>query len=135
MRISQGADGARAPFDCFTIALHWLTVLVVSLLAASGLVVQFAAVAVLTLPVLDLHRSLGAALWSVTLLRLFWRASLARFPEFPRNTPRGQQRLAILSEHLLYALLLAQPVTGFLMTLFLGRPFRLLAWTIPPLIH
>ena len=37
-----------------------------------------------------------------------------------------------LSEYGLYALLLGQPVTGVLTTLFGGRPFALLVWQIPP---
>jgi hypothetical protein len=39
-----------------------------------------------------------------------------------------------LSEYGLYALLLGQPVTGLLTTLFGGRPFALYLWQFPPLM-
>src|SRR6516225_755933 len=39
-----------------------------------------------------------------------------------------------LSEYGLYALLLGQPVTGVLTTLFGGRPFALYLWQFPPLL-
>jgi cytochrome b561 len=39
-----------------------------------------------------------------------------------------------LNEYGLYALLLVQPLTGLLTTLFGGRPFALFLWQISPLI-
>jgi cytochrome b561 len=39
-----------------------------------------------------------------------------------------------VSEYGLYALLLGQPVTGLLSTLFGGRPFALFLWEFPPLM-
>ena len=44
-------------------------------------------------------------------------------------------RAAVKStEYGLYALLLCQPATGLLMTLFAGRPFALLLWRFPPIV-
>jgi cytochrome b561 len=39
-----------------------------------------------------------------------------------------------LSEYGLYALLIGQPATGLLTTLFGGRPFALYFWELPPLM-
>jgi len=48
--------------------------------------------------------------------------------------PRFQQWLARRSEHLLYALLLLQPITGLATSILLGRSFPLLGWSVPLLV-
>jgi cytochrome b561 len=135
MRSSQRDDGSRAPFDLLTITIHWLTVLLISLSAATGLAVRYAAAPEGLRPfLLETHRSAGAIIWGVTLVRLLWRMSFARFPPFPPHLPRFQQWLARRSEHLLYTLLLLQPLSGAAMTASLGRPFQLVVWTVPTLL-
>ena len=134
MQASQRDDGARAPFDVLTILLHWLTVLFVAVLAITGLTLRYLPAPQLTPLLLDVHRSSGAIVWVFTVVRLMWRQSFARFPPFPPRMPRFQQWLARRSEHLLYALLLVQPLTGLTMTLLLGRPFVLFVWTVPALV-
>src|SRR5258708_12097118 len=133
MRISQTRDGSRAPFDRLTIFLHWLVVLLVVSLAATGLAFARLPAMVGAPLLLNLHRAAGGILWGVMLLRLLWRSTAARFPPFPERMPRFQQRLATLSEHLLYLLLLLQPLLGLAMSLSLGRPFRLIVWDVPSL--
>jgi cytochrome b561 len=132
MRQSVRADGSRGPFDVLTLLFHWMTVALVSLQAVTGFV--FANLSAAPRPLLDLHRSSGAAILAVTVLRLLWRASFAKFPPFPASMPMVQQRAATASEYLIYALLLAQALSGLATTLLLGKPFRLLAWTVPALL-
>jgi cytochrome b561 len=125
---------ARPPFDTLTIALHWTTLLIVLTLFGSGLLhgqVEERSWAPLLLQV---HRSLGVTIWTLTVFRLVWRVTGARFPAFPATMSPLHQIGARLSEYGLYALLLIQPSTGLADTIFGGRPFEVFAWSIPPLV-
>jgi cytochrome b561 len=125
---------ARPPFDTLTITLHWTTLLIVLLLFGSGLVhgqVEERSWAPL---LLQGHRSLGVMIWTLTVFRLVWRVTGARFPEFPATMTPLHQLGARLSEYGLYVLLLIQPATGLAHTVFGGRPFEVFVWSIPPLV-
>jgi hypothetical protein len=63
-----------------------------------------------------------------------WRLTNARLPPFPTQMTKLHRAVVKLSESGLYALLLAQPATGLLTTLFAGRPFDLFLWRVPPLV-
>jgi cytochrome b561 len=69
----------------------------------------------------------------MTALRLFWRLTNAILPPFPITMSKLHRATVKLSEYGLYALLLGQPVTGLLTTIFGGRPFSLFFWRFPPL--
>jgi superoxide oxidase len=119
-------------FDQISIALHWLTVFLV--------VAQFATAWLLnrhgshTAALLVAHRSMGIVTWIAVAIRVVWRHRFAYLPPFPASMPKLQQRIAELNEYGLYALLLAQPLTGLSNTLFHGRPFALFVWQVPALV-
>jgi superoxide oxidase len=125
---------ARPPFDSLTITLHWTTLLVVLTLFGSGLLYGQVEERSWAQPLLQVHRSLGVTIWTLTVLRLVWRVTGARFPAFPPSMTPLHQLGARLSEYGLYALLLIQPATGVAQTIWRGRPFELFALTIPPLV-
>ena len=119
-------------FDQTSIALHWLTlVLVVAQFTTAWLIDAVGANAP---AMLTAHRSTGLLLWAVVVARLLWRRRFAHLPPFPASMPRFQQWLAKLNEHLLYALLLLQPLTGLGDTLFRGRAFGLFGLRLPALL-
>jgi superoxide oxidase len=126
----------RPPFDGVTIGLHWLTAFLVLALFATAWLHAIAEEqkSDLTPVLLQVHRSIGVIVWTVTALRLAWRIAWARLPPFPARTTAMHRAAVKLSEFGLYALLLAQPATGLLTTLFAGRPFGLLVWQIQPLL-
>jgi superoxide oxidase len=125
---------ARPPFDTLTITLHWTTVLIVLTLFGSGLLYGQVEDRSWAPPLLQVHRSLGVTIWTLTVLRLLWRVTGARFPAFPASMTPLHQLGARLSEYALYALLLIQPATGLAQTILRGRPFEVFAWSIPPLV-
>ena len=125
---------ARPPFDTLTITLHWTTLLIVLTLFGSGLLYGQVEERSWAPPLLQVHRSLGVTIWTLTVFRLLWRVSGARFPAFPASMTRLHQLGARLSEYGLYALLLIQPATGVAQTILRGRPFEVFAWSIPPLV-
>jgi len=125
---------ARPPFDTLTITLHWTTALVVLTLFGTGLLYGAVEERSWAPPLLQVHRSLGVTIWTLTVFRLFWRFTGARFPAFPASMTPLHQLGARLSEYGLYALLLIQPATGLAQTILRGRPFDVFAWSIPPLV-
>jgi len=129
-------NARRSAFDGLTIRLHWATVLLVLALFASAWLHALAEVrqSDFTPVLLQIHRSFGVTIWVVTALRLAWRLTNASLPPFPTQMTKLHRATVKLSEYGLYALLLGQPVTGLLTTLFSGRPFALLLWQFSPLI-
>ena len=128
--VKAAAESGR--FDHVSIALHWLTVLLI--------VIQFVTAwwheaidhqSRLAAIVLATHRSSGVTTWLVALARLVWRHNFAYLPPFPKNMPKLQQTIAKANEYGLYALLAVQPITGLGRVLFRGQPFELLIWQVP----
>ena len=131
MRVLRQEEGQRVPFDMVTIVLHWTTVSLILLQLTTGLSLQFLEHAIPTKAFLDVHRSTGTLIWFVASARLIWRSFFARFPPFTSWMSGVQKWLARRTEHLLYALLLLQPLSGLAMSLMLGRPFHLFLLTVP----
>jgi len=115
----------RAPFDAVTIAVHWTTVVLVLVMFALGWSIHRAQDGRAALAIVTVHRSLGLALWTLSLARLGWRLTGAKFPPFPQTMPKAQQAAAKASEFGLYLMLLAQPATGLAQSLFRGKAFPL----------
>lgn len=126
----------RPPFDRLTIGLHWGTVLLVLVLFASAWLHALAETrqSHFTPILLQIHRSSGVTIWVVTALRLAWRVTKASLPPFPKQISKLHRATVKLSEYGLYALLLGEPATGLLATLFGGRPFALYLWRFPALM-
>ncbi len=139
---SESANGAVAGFqleddrfDQTSLALHWLTVLLI--------VVQFSSIwaheavghhSVRGAMLLSLHISAGVLTWFVVIARLVWRGYFAYLPPFPPSMPKFQQAIAKANEYGLYLLLLMQPVTGLARVLLRGQAFDLFFARVPPLL-
>jgi superoxide oxidase len=131
---TAGLDSGR--FDQISITLHWLTVLLIVLQFSSAWLRE--AVdhdSSLAVTILTTHRTSGALIWIVSLVRLVWRHNFAYLPPFPESMSKLQQTLAKANEYSLYALLLIQPITGLGRSLFRGAPFELFIWQVPALFE
>jgi cytochrome b561 len=131
-QLSHARAPARPSFDILSITLHWITLLLVLALLSSGLLYGQVEERPWAATLLVVHRSIGVTLWALTVFRLAWRWTGARFPAFPASMSQLHRLAVRVSEYGLYALLLLQPATGFAQTVLHGRPFELFAWTIPP---
>ncbi len=127
------APSARGTFDPVTVLMHWTTVGLVIVLFTTAFAIH-SGVILSAGEWLFVHRSSGAALWVLTALRVVWRVAFARFPEFPADMSAFGKSIVVASERLLYALMLAQPLSGLLMTMLRGKPFALFWWGIPALL-
>jgi superoxide oxidase len=123
-------------FDHVSIALHWLTVLLIIIQFASVWAIEAAGdKSALEATLLSLHMTSGVLTWCVVVVRLIWRHYFAHLPPFPPSMPKFQQTIAKANEYGLYLLLLTQPITGIARVLLRGRPFDLFFWQVPALFE
>lgn len=73
------------------------------------------------------HKSLGAAILLLVGLRLLWRFANV-VPSQPEQAPPWMRALAVISHYALYLLMLAQPVSGILMSQAEGHAVRPFGW-------
>ena len=104
----------RVAWGALSKSLHWL---VVFLIIAQWIIARYAAAQTFAGKVapLSLHKSIGMSILAVTVFRLIWRLinpGPSSFDEL-RSWERG---LARISHILLYAFVIALPITGWLMS-------------------
>ena len=105
-------------------SFHWLIVLLILLLAIVGLTMGELPKTPKYFWVYTLHKSTGITVLALVLLRIGWRLH-AGAPKPVPGTPTWQHRIASLTHVLLYALVLAMPLSGWLYDSASGlRPFR-----------
>jgi cytochrome b561 len=81
-----------------------------------------------------LHKSIGITLFGLTALRLAWRLTHPA-PPLPAGTPGWQCWLARINQGLLYFLLFAMPLTGWIMSSAANMPVSFFGlFTLPDLV-
>lgn len=119
------AAGRVAPGGSYgTVAkwFHWVTVLLLAVALPLGPLISFIKDDA-KMPFYAVHESAGVTLFLVVLLRWLWRWRHPPPPLDPR-IPRPLRATAEAVHHSLYALLLLQPLVGFVMTNAFGFPLR-----------
>jgi cytochrome b561 len=106
-----------------SIALHWLSFLVVLSAGVIGLLMGDMPRSVAKLQVYALHKSLGLTVLALTALRLLWRLAGGAPAALP-GTPAWQARMASLTHLALYLLLLAVPLSGWWFNSLAGWPLQ-----------
>src|SRR3954465_4268638 len=115
----------------FAVAMHWIVAAVVLVQYPLGWWMQ-------QIPkqppgpraeMFNLHKSIGLAILALMIVRLGWRLA-HRPPDFP-PMPAWQARLARVTHILLYALLIALPLAGYLGSAFSGYPVRFFGVVLP----
>jgi cytochrome b561 len=92
---------------------HWTTVLLILTQGAIGLTMVVLPRSPSIIPVYTFHKSLGLTIFAFALLRLGWRAFDPR-PDEPASVPHWQVLGARVGHALLYALIFAVPLSGWL---------------------
>jgi cytochrome b561 len=73
------------------------------------------------------HKSIGIMVLALVVLRLAWRFTHPA-PSLPPDTPAWERRAAHASHFLLYATMIAMPLTGWAISSASGIPFRVFWW-------
>ena len=115
-------------YGLVAITLHWLVALVVVGQFALGLWMR-------SLGYYDAwyqlgpwwHKGIGVLLFAVVLARLFWRLGNPRPAHLPTHKPY-ERVAAVLTHGLLYLLLFAIMLSGYLITTADGRPLGVFDW-------
>lgn len=114
--------------------LHWLTAIAVLAMVPAGLSMLRIGPGELQNFLFDFHRSMGVALFVVTAIRLVHRFIYPPAP-LPPDIPLIQ-RVAAKSVHaLIYTILMASPIVGWIGTSAYGAPIKVF-WlvTLPPIV-
>jgi cytochrome b561 len=114
MRGEEGYGGGAILF-------HWITVTLVLLIIPIGLVMGNLDRGALQDTLFITHESLGLTIFALTVARLAWRWTHPT-PEPSRDLSRIEVLASGVNHWLLYLVLLAMPVTGYLLVVLGGFP-------------
>lgn len=102
-------------YTSLAIALHWLVAVLILTNLAFGLYVHGLQLSPLKLKIINWHKWAGVTIFALALLRLVWRAG-HRPPALPGAMPAWQRLGAHAVHGMLYVLMFAVPLTGWLMS-------------------
>ncbi|AXS39341.1 cytochrome b [Breoghania sp. L-A4] len=114
--------------------LHWLTAACVLSMIPAGLAMLRISGGPMQNFLFDFHRSMGVVLFVITVVRLIHRINHRPAP-LPAGMPMIQKFAAHAVHTVLYVILLASPIVGWIGTSAFGAPIKVF-WTVtlPPIV-
>lgn len=106
-------------YDRIAITLHWLVALAIIANFALGLYMSDLKLTPWKLKLYSWHKWNGVSIFVLVALRLAWR-QFHTPPAMPESMPRWQRQAAHAGHHMLYLLMFAVPLSGWLMSSALG---------------
>ena len=106
---------ASAGYTRTAISLHWLVAFAIAATFSLGLYMNELPLSPDKLRLYSWHKWAGVTIFLLVLLRIVWRL-FHRLPGPPENMPAWQRQAAGVVHFLLYALMLAVPLSGWLMS-------------------
>jgi cytochrome b561 len=103
-----------ARYTRVAIALHWLIAVAIFFMLFLGFVMEDISPITRRIEAFQLHKSLGLTILALSLVRLGWRLS-HRAPPLPAHLSPFQKLAAIAVHWALYGLMIAIPLSGWLM--------------------
>ena len=110
-------------------SFHWVIALLILGQLVLGTVAEEARLSPLKLDLFVWHKSIGLTILLLVILRLAWRLYNPP-PSVPAGTPAWETKLARISHTLLYLLMFAVPMTGWLVSDATRIPFKAF-WLVP----
>ncbi len=123
--LRNDADSWGAPAKLF----HWVIAALILAQIALGLMAASWRLSPTKLELFFWHKSTGMLILALVALRLLWRLANPT-PALPSGVAAWERAAARLSHLLLYVLMVALPVTGWIVTSASNVPFRIF-WLIP----
>jgi cytochrome b561 len=115
------------------IVLHWLLALLIAAGFTLGVTMADMAISPRKLQLFSYHKWIGITVLGLVAIRLIWRLTHRPPPDLPM--PRWQRLAAHATHGLLYLLMLATPLCGWLYSSAAGYPVVYLKlWRLPDLI-
>lgn len=108
-------------YTTFAIAMHWLVAALIFCTFPLGIYMHDLPLSPLKLQLISYHKWLGVTIFLLVLVRLTWRATHTP-PALPDSMAVWKQRAAHGVHHLLYALMVFIPISGWLMSSAKGVP-------------
>lgn len=105
----------QAKYNIISISLHWLVALTIFAMFAFGIYIDELPPGDAKGGLIGIHKSIGIIVIGLTALRLVTRLVM-KAPPLPAATPAGEALLAKATHALLYALMLAVPLSGWIMS-------------------
>ena len=102
---------------------HWVIVVLILVMAYLGLTMGDLPNGPRKINIYALHKSIGLTILGLVALRVLWRL-YAGAPAPVPGTPTWQQRIASVTHVLLYALLFAIPLSGWVLNSSAGYPLQ-----------
>ena len=102
-------------YTTFAIAMHWLVAALIFCTLPLGIYMHDLPLSPLKLQLISYHKWLGVTIFLLVLVRLTWRATHTP-PALPDSMAVWKQRAAHGVHHLLYALMVFIPISGWLMS-------------------
>jgi cytochrome b561 len=118
--LRNDADSWGAPAKFF----HWVMAALILAQIALGLMAAGWRVSPTKLDLFFWHKSNGMLILALVALRILWRLANPT-PELPAGMAAWERAAAHLSHFLLYALMIALPVTGWIVSSASNVPFRI----------
>jgi cytochrome b561 len=123
--LRNDADSWGAPAKLF----HWVMAALILAQIALGVMAASWRVSPTKLELFFWHKSTGMLILALVALRLLWRLANPT-PALPAGMPAWERAAAQLSHGLLYVLMIALPITGWIVNSASNIPFRIF-WLIP----
>ncbi len=104
-------------------AFHWIVALLILGQFVTGKIAEGLKLSPLKVDMFVWHKSLGVTILLLVVLRLAWRLGNPT-PAPPANSPSWETKLAAAGHYLLYALMIAVPVSGWWVSDASRVPFK-----------
>ncbi|MBA1147985.1 cytochrome b [Ectothiorhodospiraceae bacterium WFHF3C12] len=114
--------------------LHWLIAVLIVVMAALGWYMTTLKISPTMFELYALHKSIGITILTLVVLRVAWRASNPT-PALPGHMRTTERRLAHITHGLLYLILFAMPISGYVINSAAAFPLKVFGlFTIPNVI-
>jgi cytochrome b561 len=114
--------GSDEGYTATAIGLHWLiAALMICGFALGWVMTSIHGITPAKLRYVSWHKWIGVTVFALATLRILWRAT-HRAPPLPRGMPAWQKAGAHIGHALLYVLMIAIPVTGYLFSMASNVP-------------
>ena len=104
-------------------ALHWGMALLMILVIALGLIGQELPLSGEKIKIFVYHKSVGILILALVLLRIYWKLTQSQ-PQAAEGITPQQHKMAGMGHGVLYGLMLALPISGWLLNSAAGFPFK-----------